>query len=216
MKRIYVLFLAVMSTFAATAQRTPVEKYEIPPYGFEQVFLDGIEKNPSKILDTMSGQYIGQVDASNYLYGYGMFLGNDGTHVVGKFRQGKVLFGITTSQQNAIVGSADYYVSYNLGSGQLEYIFRNNQKFIIEGESQYDYRFGTVRYMNGDQYTGELYQGRRHGFGIYYYSDGDFWFGEYNNDIRCGFGALYTMDSGLFVGEWYGENVQRVIPIKRK
>lgn len=216
MKRINVLFFTLLSVIAASAQRTPVEKYEIPPYGFEQVFLDGIEKNPSKILDTMSGQYIGQVDPNNYLYGYGMFIGNNGTHVTGKFHQGQVLFGITISPQNAIVGSTDYYVSYNLSTGQLEYIFRNNQKYIIEGETQNDYRFNTVRYMNGDQYTGEFYQGRRHGFGIYYYANGDFWFGEYNNDIRYGFGALYTMSNGLFVGEWYGEDVKRVIAVKRK
>lgn len=216
MKRINILFIALLSVMAVNAQRTPVEKYEIPPYGFEQVFLDGIEKNPSRILETMSGQYIGQVDTNNYLYGYGMFLGKDGTQVTGKFRQGKVLFGITMSQQNAIVGSPDFYVSYSLSTGQFEYIFRNNQKYIIEGGTQFDYRFGTVRYMNGDQYTGELYQGRRHGFGIYYYADGDFWFGEYNNDIRTGFGALYTMENGLFIGEWYGETVKRVISIKRK
>lgn len=216
MKRIQVLVFALLSVLATTAQRTPVEKYEIPPYGFEQVFLDGIENNPTKILDTMNGQYIGQVDKTDYLYGYGMFLGSDGTCVTGKFHQGKVLFGITISQQNAIVGSSDYYVSYNLATGKLEYIFRNNQKYVIEGETQNDYRFSTVKYLNGDQFTGEFYQGLRHGFGIYYYANGDFWFGEYNKDIQNGFGALYTVNDGLFAGEWYGENVKRIIHIKRK
>ena len=64
-----------------------------------------------------------------------------------------------------------------------------------------------MKYLNGDQYVGEVYKGKRHGFGIYYYADGDFWFGEYNNDVRVGYGALYTVGDGMFIGEWRGLSV---------
>ena len=216
MKRISILTLVLMSTVMGMAQKTPVEKYEIAPCGFEEVYLDGIQKYPSKIIDTTNGQYVGQVDPEDYLYGYGMFLGNDGTQITGKFRQGQLLFGITVAQQNAIVGSPTYYASYSLQTGRLEYIFRNNQKFALEGESLGDYAFVTMKYLNGDQYVGEVYKGKRHGFGIYYYADGDFWFGEYNNGVRVGYGALYTVGDGMFIGEWCGEDVKRIISVKRK
>lgn len=216
MKRTLTMMAMAVCTLFCSAQITPVEKYEIAPGAYEQVYLDQISQYKSKVIYTPNGEYVGQVDSSNRPYGYGILVYADGSHTIGKFRENQLLFGITVSGQSAMVGSPTFYAAYDQVSGGIDYVFCNNQKRVLEGPDAPNYSFQTLNYANGDQYVGELYQGKRHGYGIYYYSNGDFWFGEYGNDRPWGYGAFFTAKSGLFVGEWQGQNAMRVTRIKMK
>ena len=93
---------------------------------------------------------------------------------------------------------------------------RGNNRLLLTDNSQYDYGFVTMRYQNGDSYTGESYQRKRHGYGIYYYANGDIWFGPYDNDQRNGYGVLFSEEDGMILGIWRGEQVSRVTVVKRK
>ena len=214
-KELFFTILAVCSLYCS-AQITPIEKYEIAPSAYEQIFLDQIGKYKSKVIDTAFGQYVGQVDNLNQLYGYGMLINLDGSRVIGKCRENKLLFGITLANRISIVGAPEYHVAYNMTGGDIEYILRGKEKDTPVDEDINAYRFETIGYPNGEQYVGETYLGKRHGYGIYYYPNGDFWFGEFGNDQRWGYGAFFTSESGIFAGEWQGEQAVRVISIKQR
>ena len=220
MKKILLVLLTLnfqLSAFNSLfAQKTPLEKYELAPAPYERVYLDHVLSNPCRIIDIGSNQYLGQVDKQHKLYGYGMFINDDGSQIIGKFRDDLLLFGITLTQSSAIVGDRNFYASYSLTTGRLEYVFHANAKELVDARSQLDYGFVSMKYPNGDQYVGEVYERQRHGYGIYYYRNGDFWFGQYNHDYRTGFGALFHVEGGLEIGEWKGEDEVRVITIKSK
>ncbi|MBQ9558978.1 MAG: hypothetical protein IJ762_09415 [Bacteroidaceae bacterium] len=209
-------FACLCVALNCAAQKTPMEKYEWTPSSSEHVFLDHVQNHPCRIIDIGPNQYLGQVDKDSKLYGYGMFINGDGSQIIGKFRNGELLFGITLTQNSALVGDRSNYASYSLTTGRIEYVFHANERVVVDTQRQLEYGFVSMKYANGDQYTGEVYQHKRHGYGIYYYRNGDFWFGQYNNDIRTGFGALFHVEGGLEIGEWKGEDEVRVIGIKAK
>ena len=219
MKRI-LIFLIIQCLFSIDnclqAQRTPVEKYEIAPASYEQVFIDHVLDFSSRTIDVGNNQYLGQVNKEGKLYGYGMFINSDGSQIVGKFRNDKLLFGITIGKNSAMVGDLTHYASYSLGTGRLEYIFKSNERVLIDTHNLLDYGFVSMKYANGDQYVGEVFQRQRHGFGIYYYANGDFWFGEYDRDVRTGFGAYFSVEGNITIGQWEGEDEKRVISVKKK
>ena len=210
--------LAILATSATLcmAQKTPVEKYELVPDGYMDVYLDLVSRHSSRVINSETGDYIGQTTPNGSLYGYGMFLSCGGQKVTGMFRDGHLLFGITMGGQNTIVGSPDFYISYSNTTGKPEYIMRGNNRLLLTDNSQYDYGFVTMRYQNGDSYTGEIYQRKRHGYGIYYYANGDIWFGPYDNDQRNGYGVLFSEEDGMILGIWRGEQVSRVTMVKHK
>ena len=220
MKRITLLFLIINCQLSIVnsvyAQRTPVEKYELTPASSEQVFIDHVMGFASRIIDVASDQYMGQVTKEGKFYGYGRFINNDGAEIIGKFRDGQLLFGITIGQNSALVGDASTYASYSLTTGRLEYIFRGNEQVLVDTRNLSDYGFVSMKYDNGDQYVGEVYQKKRHGYGMYYYTNGNFWFGQYNNGIRSGFGAYFSTNGNIEIGEWKGDDEVRVILVKKK
>ena len=59
----------------------------------------------------------------------------------------------------------------------------------------YDYCFGTVKYANGDKYTGEWKEDKAHGQGIYTYANGNKHVGEYEENKANGQGT-YTYANG--------------------
>lgn len=218
MKRILTTLLAVMATGATLcmAQKTPLEKYELVPDGYMDVYLDQVSRHPSKVIETETGDYMGQTAPSGSLYGYGMFISGAGQKVTGMFRDGHLLFGITLGQENAIVGSPDHYISYSNTTGKPEYIVNGNQRMQFTNEDRFDYGFVTMSFQNGDRYVGEIYQRKRHGYGIYYYANGDIWFGPYHNDQRNGYGVLFSEEEGMILGVWRGESVSRVTVVRKK
>lgn len=216
MKRILLAFLLGNALLKGYSQSTPLQKYEIAPADFEHVFLDMVGRNTCILSTAENGQYMGQTDSDNQVYGYGTFVNNDGSQRIGQYRSGRFIFGITINSDNAIVGGNDFYATYSLTTGRLEYIFKANEKQLIDGQGMSDYAFVSMNYNNGDRYVGEIYKGKRHGYGIYYYANGDYWYGQYYNDVRYGFGALFTANNKLFIGQWNIEDTPRLIPVKNK
>lgn len=47
---------------------------------------------------------------------------------------------------------------------------------------------------NGDEYNGELQNGKRHGYGVYYYANGDRYEGEWVNGTKSGRGFHFWKD----------------------
>ena len=215
MKRIsLLLYLIIIVCTHGNAQKTPFEKYGVCPAEMEHVFLDHVEKFASKVITMGENQYVGQVDKDGKLYGYGRYVKGDGTQIIGKFRDGQLVFGITLGKESAIVGNASFYSSYSLTTSKLEYVFLSNTRQLLDTKALGEYGFVSMRYSNGDQYIGEVFQGMRHGYGIYYYANGDLWFGQYANNYRCGFGALFTRDNRLTIGQWEAEDTRREIFVK--
>ncbi len=211
--RTFFLLLLTAAALNIAAQSTPHLKYEIAPADFEHVFLDHVSPYKSRLLSTESGQYVGQTDRDGRIYGYGSFISNEGNQRIGQFRNGRLMFGITLTGENVTVGSSDFYASYSLTTGRLEYIFRANEKKLHDAQALYDYAFVSINYHNGDRYVGEIYRGKRHGYGIYYYANGDYWYGQYRDDVRCGFGAHFTTENSLLIGQWNIEDTPRLISI---
>lgn len=214
MKQIFSIFLvSLLCAMPAWGQTTTMTRYDVAPAQYEQVFLDLICDFRSTLIDVEGGQYVGQVDANHELYGYGQFINNDGHLVIGKFRRGELVQGITLGKDNVTVGNKDHHCSYSLSTGRLDYIYDHGKYFRPEASVADDYTFMNMTFANGDSYVGELYKGERHGLGIYYYAAGGLWYGGYANGIRCGFGAWFKPGNDLLVGLWDGEDQRRTIYI---
>ena len=65
-------------------------------------------------------------------------------------------------------------------------------------------------YKNGDRYTGEVLDGRRHGQGTYYWKDGGHYTGSWVHGQREGKGRLVTKSGGVYVGEFRDGKIQGV------
>lgn len=63
-------------------------------------------------------------------------------------------------------------------------------------------------YKNGDRYTGEVLDGRRHGQGSYYWKDGGHYTGTWVKGKREGKGRLVTKSDGVYVGEFRDSKIQ--------
>lgn len=215
-KQILLLCATLIFGMSAHAQHTPFAKYGLPPEAFNHMYLDLVANFPIQSISMGDDQFMGQTDPKGHLYGYGRYIKSDGTQVVGQFRNGELIFGITLGQQSAWVGEPKYYSSYSLSTGRLEYVFLSNTRQLLDTKALGEYAFVSMRYANGDQYMGEIYQSRRHGYGIYYYANGDFWFGEYDRDVRQGFGALFKTDNTIVIGQWDGEDERKTVKLKAK
>ncbi len=212
-KTLSMLVCALFCGMSALAQSTPLSKYEVAPEAYEHIFLDHIMDFRSRLIDVSGGQYVGQTDDKHALYGYGQFINNDGCLVIGKFRRGELLQGISLGKDNVTVGNKDFYCSYSLTTGRLEYIYVNGKPYTPTDAEKADYTFMTMTFANGDSYVGELYKGKRHGLGIYYYALGGLWYGAYANDMRGGFGAWFKPGNDLLIGQWEGEDERRSVYI---
>lgn len=209
----WLFILALGCCLEGMAQKVPLAKYEELPNEVYQIILDHTASFPSMLYQGDDGTYWGQVSPQTQFYGYGTF--KSGVYQqTGLYRKGKFIYGITTNKEYAIVGSNDHYAAYNLATGQLEYIYRNKEKMLIDGADLKEYQFMALNYANGDRYIGELMNGQRHGYGMYCYKNGRIWFGQYRNGVRQGFGVLFQPTEQLKIGEWNGEEEVRVIPIK--
>ena len=86
------------------------------------------------------------------------------------------------------------------GQGTLRFANGNRytgsfSKNRIEGQ-------GTLRYANGDEYTGEFVDGQRHGRGVYTYATGSKFTGEFRED-QLPARVTYTYKNGdQYVGEF--------------
>lgn len=217
MKRIIsAILLVALVALPSSAQYTPLVKYDVVPRSYEHVFLDHIKDFHVRLIDAAGGQYAGQTDGRLALYGYGQFINDSGDVIVGKFRNGDLLQGVIVGKDNATVGGKDFYCSYSLATGKLQYISRKGVMELPQVADSADYTFMSQTFGNGDRYVGEFYKGKRHGLGIYYYATGGLWFGIYEGDIRNGFGAWFKETNDMVIGLWEGEDERRrvFVPVK--
>ncbi len=215
-KKGFSTLLLCLPALYMTAQQTPLQKYEIPPAEYEHVYMDHVEYFDAALLNAENGQYIGQVDRDNHIYGYGSFISNDGNQRIGQFRKDEFMFGITLNNDNAIVGGNNFYAVYSLTTGLLLYVFKSEEKQLIDADGLSDYAFNSISYQNGDRYVGETYKGKRHGYGIYYYANGNYWYGQYRDGVRFGFGALFSMDNDMQIGYWKIEDTPRLVKVSNR
>lgn len=216
-KVLAILVCALLCGASALAQKVSVPaRYDVAPEAYEHVYLDLVQDFRSMLIDVGEGQYVGQVDGHNILYGYGQFINNDGNTVIGKFRRGELLQGISLGKDNVTVGGKEHYCSYSLSTGRLEYIYDHGKVVTPDASWAADHTFMTMTFGNGDSYVGELYKGYRHGLGIYYYATGGLWYGGYANGIRSGFGAWFKPGNDMLIGQWDGEDERRSIYIPLK
>lgn len=214
MKRYSLVYLLwAFMVLPVWSQHIPLSKYDVVPSMYENVYLDHVTDFQSAVLSISGGQYVGQVDSRLSLYGYGQYVSDSGEMIVGKFCKGELLQGVSFGKENVIVGNKQFYCSYSLNTGNLEYICMHGELVVPNDTVASGYKFLTQTFANGDSYVGEIYMGKRHGLGIYYYADGGFWFGEYRNDIRDGFGAWFKVSNDMLIGQWAGEDERRTIYI---
>lgn len=64
-------------------------------------------------------------------------------------------------------------------------------------------RNGTMSYIDGTQYEGDLHHGKRHGLGVYRFSDGSYYEGQSVMDVLEGFGKMIWSDGGWYEGDWF-------------
>lgn len=61
---------------------------------------------------------------------------------------------------------------------------------------------GTMLYTNGDRYTGDFLNGKKHGEGELVYNSGACFRGEWLNDQACGRGVFHHANGSSYEGEW--------------
>ena len=208
MRKLTLIAIAFLTILSAQAQITEVQKYDIVPDEFEECFNDLTKTFVGRLINTASGQYLGQVNDQGQLYGYGSYFSNDGSQIIGQFRSGKCIFGIMLGAKEATIGTKDFYACYSLETGALLFVYRNSIKQIADTKQCPDYRFESMTYQNGERYIGETLRGKRHGYGIYYYQNGNYWYGQYKDGVRNGFGALFTTDSRIIIGRWVNGSLE--------
>lgn len=178
----------------------------------QAVFCDYVQSEAeTKYIATEHGQYVGQL-INHKIYGWGYFLSNSGAQTFGQYRNGKHMFGITMNDETARVGSEEHFTEYDLNTGGILRIHTKDgdkkptQAYLNDIATGKPYNgFHKIKYLNGDVYYGETYNGRRHGYGVYYWTNGDFWYGEYRNGYRQGYGALFKTNHNVYYGKWIGD-----------
>jgi hypothetical protein len=72
----------------------------------------------------------------------------------------------------------------------------------IGRELTWDGCIGSIRYSNGDEYTGGFKSGKFSGQGKYVLQNGDKYEGEFKNGLRNGYGVFTFSDGENYKGEW--------------
>ena len=63
-----------------------------------------------------------------------------------------------------------------------------------------------IYYSDGGKYTGDWFNGKRHGKGTFYYTGGDRYEGEFNEDSKTGKGTYYFSNGNKYVGDFINGN----------
>ena len=74
----------------------------------------------------------------------------------------------------------------------------------IESQEQ-EIQYGTLNYSNGDKYTGELLDGKKHGRGTYTWSNDSKYEGDWSNDKIQGYGIFTWSDGSKYEGDFLNE-----------
>lgn len=214
LRLIYLSLVLTLSTMTF-AQTADLQKYARLSEPLVEVFLDHVQTFPSTSISIGQDQYYGQTDPYGKIYGFGRYVRADGVQVFGIFREGRLIQGITLLSNTASVGDATHYASYNLTTGQLDYVFEGSHRKLFDTRALRNNKFMSLTYVNGDQYVGETVGNKRHGLGLYFYANGDIWFGIYQDNVRKGYGATFTTDDHLIIGKWDDEQTIRETDVSK-
>ncbi len=204
------LCLATLAGHCSAEAQNPImgQRYPNIPDEFQEVYNDYIEDHKTSIINTENGQFLGQT-RDGLLYGYGVYIANDGSQWIGQYRKGECIFGILISGTSATVGSKNHYVYYDLTTRRIKFIRESgNDRIVPENDSE-GLHFEALNYSNGDRYVGETLNGNKHGYGIYYWANGNYWYGQYSNNMRYGYGALFLTSGEVIFGRWLGDEMMR-------
>lgn len=194
--------MACGMTLTANAQFAKLERYPDIPADYHATFVDCVKGYISGVVKSMYGQYFGQVTKGGDIYGYGSFYTDQDGVVYGEFRNGNLLFGIKMGNRIVKVGTSDHYSVYDLTTGELLYIIKNEQKYLPDAEAKSKYKFLSLNYQNGDKFVGECIDGKREGYGIYFYSNGNYYYGGYRDNKPVGYGALFKTNNHITIQYW--------------
>lgn len=203
---IIVLLLGILPISA----QEQIEHYALAPDYMQQIMTDIISSECTTVqYSDGAGHYVGH-SRDNQFFGWGSYTSNNGNRWIGQWHKGKCVFGILIKGNIARVGSESHYIEYDLTSGYINHIFKNEERFTftLEEAEESPYRFVTTNYDNGDSYIGETKDGYRHGQGIYFWTNGSFWYGTYCEDYRQGYGALFAPNGNISHGHWLGATKQ--------
>ena len=119
---------------------------------------------------------------------------------------------------------SDECVSGNCISGYGKQVFANGDSYegnftmaLFNGEGEYVYQDGnickgqfkdgsfingTVFYVGGNVYTGEIRNGLRHGEGLFTWKNGETYYGEWEENLKSGHGTYTYENGGVHIGEY--------------
>ena len=212
---------------------TGYAELETPSYHYIGNFLNG-KKNGQGTLynkknniiyegdflnDERSGEGIEYIEGSLYVYkgswlknkknGYGEITSNEGTSYSGYFENGEIKGeGIKTNSNGDIIKGN--WTNNDFPSGEnCSYIGQNGQQYygeIVDGKFE---GYGTFIDSNGSKYEGSFMGNQRTGFGQQIYSDGSVYTGYYYGNQRNKEGSFefsngYTYEGGFLNGVFYG------------
>lgn len=145
----------------------------------------------------------------NQKHGYGELITNEGTSYVGYFENGVIKGeGIKTNSNGDIIKGI--WVNNDLPSGETcSYIGQNGQQYhgeIVDGKFE---GYGTFIDSNGTKYEGSFIENQRTGFGQQIYTDGSVYTGYYYGNQRNKEGIFefsngYTYEGGFLNGLFHG------------
>lgn len=204
-KTISLLAIAACTLSGVCAQTVPLDRYPQIPEPLETVFIDHVSGFVGSVQPSSYGQYFGQVNESGELYGFGTFYTDGDSQVFGQFSHGQFIIGIKMTDRTARVGTDDHYISYDLATGQAQYIMHEGDPKKPLDTNKGRWKFLKVIYPKGAQYVGEMIGGKRDGYGIYYYRDGDYYFGRFKDNKPVGVGALFKTDGRIILESWDGQ-----------
>lgn len=211
-KRVVIGILALLP-FAVGAQNASLGLYDEMCDPLQAVFCDYVgEMSETKLISNAQGSYLGTM-IDNSLYGWGYYQSSTGAHSFGQYRKGKMIFGLSVSDDIAKVGGDENYVVYDLYTGNIIRLHTNEGDVKLAypyvsdaGASSSPYAFKKETYSNGDVFYGEFYNGRRHGYGVYCWANGDKWYGRYKDGYRNGYGMLVKSGKMIYYGKWLGDS----------
>ena len=142
------LIIGLLLTILPISAQGQTDHYTLAPDYMQQMMTDIISSECTTVqYSDGAGHYIGH-SRHNQFFGWGSYTANNGNRWVGQWHKGKCVFGILIKGDIARVGSESHYIEYNLTSGYINYIFKDEERFTftLEEAEASPYRFAKTSY----------------------------------------------------------------------
>ena len=101
-------------------------------------------------------------------------------------------------------GSGSKYIPAVKEDGATRTIYHGN---IIQGnKKQINYRDGTINFLNGDVYEGQIIDNKAWGEGNMHYKNGDWYTGGFKENQRSGWGKLVMKNGDIYKGKFLNDD----------